>query len=57
MSGQKMWADWLDYRKQLNTSGNDDEREKIKKEFYVKYPPAADPEDDTVMLAGVPTEP
>ncbi|MBC8391927.1 MAG: hypothetical protein H8E17_05105 [Deltaproteobacteria bacterium] len=56
MADKTTWAEWLDYRKQLKAAVGDDEREKIEKEFHVKYPPAADPDDDTVMLAGMPTE-
>lgn len=48
---ERLWAEWLDYRKRLDEAPSDEEREKITKEFHIKYPPAEDPDDDTVMLA------
>ena len=51
------WQVWLDYRKALKNVDSDEERVQIEAAIGKKYGSGVDPDDDTVMLAGVPTEP
>ena len=50
------WQEWLDYREALKRAEADEERIQIRAEAYKKYGTGVDPDDDTVMLAGSPSE-
>jgi hypothetical protein len=50
------WDVWLSYRKALKEANSKEERIKIESEFDKKYSSNHDPDDDTVLLAGHPTE-
>ena len=57
--GEIPWDVWLKYRTELKEAKSDEERKKIDDYYWNEYCPGEppfDPDDDTVMLAGVSSE-
>ena len=52
------WEEWKKYRALLDSASSEEEKERIKEEFWAKYGDGTDrdPDDDRVLLAGSPTE-
>ncbi|MDD5722736.1 MAG: hypothetical protein PHY29_03250 [Syntrophales bacterium] len=59
MTDAEWWEDYLKYREALSKAKTQDERDRLTREIFERNGENYDdydPDDDTVMLAGVPSE-
>ena len=59
MTDAEWWEDFLAYKKKQSKAKTQEERDQLKRAFFKKHGKDYDnydPDDDTVMMAGHPTE-